>query len=345
MRNAIEFERGMAKGCLMLLGVFALLIMTGGWAMDTADIPADAPNDAVMATPNEVQRTQDWAKSVFTGERSTEATSAIPLEVRRQDYNVLRFGQSCMETPVQIGKQAFTHGLGTHANSEILVQIPSGAKQFKAFAGIDNNYDTQGTRGSAVFSVEIDGKELCRTPTLCGGNEPHAVSIDIPADAKELVLKVDTTPDGPAYDQSDWADAQFVFGDGHVAYLDDGQYVPFLSEERVPFSFQYNGAASVDILKDWKRETKTKELDEAVLYTIRWTDPATSLAVIADVRCFTRYPAIDWVLHFENQGKHDMCLYVILMGNWIYISGIFLNTENGMIYRLFQVTYQILWIL
>ena len=114
MRNAIRFQQKRAKGCTMLLSVPALLMMAGGWAMDIADIPADAPNDAVMATPDEVQRTQDWAKLVFTGERSANTTGAIQLEVRRQDFNILRFGQSCMETPVQIGKQTFAHGLGTH---------------------------------------------------------------------------------------------------------------------------------------------------------------------------------------------------------------------------------------
>ena len=30
-----------------------------------------------------------------------------------------------------------------------------------------------------------------------------------------------TTPDGPAYDQSDWADARLIAADGHPIYLDE----------------------------------------------------------------------------------------------------------------------------
>ncbi len=36
-------------------------------------------------------------------------------------------------------------------------------------AGIDNNYDTEGKRGTAQFAVEMGGKEVFRTSTLKGG--------------------------------------------------------------------------------------------------------------------------------------------------------------------------------
>ena len=68
--------------------------------------------------------------------------SAVRVELRRQDYNSLGFGQSCMETPIQLGQRKFKHGLATHANSEIVLHLPPGAKEFKAFAGIDNNFES-----------------------------------------------------------------------------------------------------------------------------------------------------------------------------------------------------------
>jgi hypothetical protein len=36
-----------------------------------------------------------------------------------------------METPIRIRQRKFSHGLGTHAASEIVLHLPPGAKEFK----------------------------------------------------------------------------------------------------------------------------------------------------------------------------------------------------------------------
>ncbi len=112
-----------------------LLAAAAAWAMDDADIPADAPQDEVMASPAEVRQMLDWASVVFAGAPPPSPDPIVRVEVLRQDHNVLRFGQSCMETPLRIGTREFQHGLGTHANSEIVLHLPPNAKTFKAYAG------------------------------------------------------------------------------------------------------------------------------------------------------------------------------------------------------------------
>jgi len=176
-----------------LLALACLLFAVRGWALDDADIPTDAPQDAVMASAEEVQEMLDWASAAFTGARSPGRMPAVRVELLRQDHSALRFGESCMETPLQIGKQEFKRGLGTHANSEIALHLPAGAREFRAFAGIDNNFDTQGQLGSAQFSVEIDGKEVFRTPTLKGGQAPVPVTVPLPPSTRAITLKVNTT--------------------------------------------------------------------------------------------------------------------------------------------------------
>ena len=291
----------MSNRCVL----FACLILAPqvGWALETADIPAEAPNDALTATPAEVRQMHNWALAAFSIKEPAAERSPVTIVVRRQDHNVLRFGQSCMETPMKIGQQEFKHGLGTHANSDLLVTIPPGSKTFKAMVGIDNNYDTQGIRGSVQFSVEIGGKEVFRTATLKGGNAPVPVSVELPKDTREIVLKVDTTADGPAHDQADWADAQIITDDGRTVWIDQ-QPSQFLVAG-LPFSFQYGGAASGEALKGWKHAAETKEDKDATRHTVMWTDPKTGLCVRAVVTAWSRYPAVDWVLHFENQGKED----------------------------------------
>ncbi len=224
-----------------------------------------------------LREAQDWASAAFTGQRPKGHEPAVRVELRRQDHNSLGFGQSCMETPIKLGQRKFNHGLGTHANSEIVLHLPPDAKEFKAFVGIDNNFDTEGVRGSVEFSVEIAGKEVFRTPTLRGTNDPVEVKIALPAGTRELTLKVDSTPDGAGYDQADWADACIVTTNGTVRWADEDRQ-PFTATA-TPFSFRYGGAASATFLKDWPRTVVTNETPTRAIQQVSWTDPKTKLRV------------------------------------------------------------------
>ena len=187
-----------------------------------------------------------WAAAVFGGAPPPPTQNAAALELRRQDFGQLGINQSVVGTkPLRIAQAHFERGLGTHANSEIVVHLPAGtARAFQAMAGVDNNYATGGAAGSVRFQVEIGGKCVFQSPTLRGADQAVAVKVPIPPDATQLVLKVDTTPDGPTCDHADWAAAQLVMQDGSPAWLDelplrpDGEFWPAV---RPPFSFVYHG--------------------------------------------------------------------------------------------------------
>ena len=289
-----------AAGLGLLL---ALLTASSVPGMDEADIPTDAPNDALMAAPAEIQAIHDWASLAFTGSRRSGREPAVRVELRRQDYSVLHFGQSCIDTPIHLGHRIFQHGLGTHANSEILLHLPPNARQFDSWVGIDNNPDTGGLRGSVVFSLELGGKEVFRSPVLRGPDEPVHVQVALPPDTRELVLKVDTTPDGPSYDQADWADAAILTRSGQ-RYWADQDAQPFVARG-LPFSFRYGGLPCAKFLGDWPRTVETSDTPSRHLWQVHWQDPKTGLRLTATVTVFKRYPAVDWVLEFENTGSAD----------------------------------------
>jgi alpha-galactosidase len=271
--------------------------------MESKVIPARPAQNGVMASPQELNQMAGWAAAVFTGRSPDEAAPPVGVTVKRQDYSTLHFGRSCMDTALRIGERIFDHGLGTHSNSEIVLDLPEGAASFHAFAGIDNNYDTQGQRGSAVFSIEAEGAELFRSPVLRGGDAPFPVMVQLPEGVREVVLKVDATPDGCAYDQSDWANAHVVLEDGATIWVDEGHRQPFLDEAGPPFSFLYGGepfdAAA------WSHDAESREETDFTRYITSWTDPKSALKVVADVKVYRAYPAVDWVLHFENRGVED----------------------------------------
>jgi alpha-galactosidase len=280
-----------------------LCLFVAGWAgaLEESEIPMDAPQDAIMAGPEEVRTMQGWASTAFQG--TAVGTAAVRVELRRQDHSLLRFRQSCLETPLRIGQRTFEHGLGTHANSEIVLHLPAGARTFKAFAGIDNNFNTQGRLGSVEFSLEIGGKQAWRSTTLRGGQEPVAVSLDLPAGTREITLTTDATPDGPAHDQADWAEARLVMEDGKTVWADEDR--PAFIEAALPFSFLCDGAPSAQFLAGCERSATTRTERGRQIQTVTWKDAKTGLQVSATATSFPRYPAVEWLLHFENTGTND----------------------------------------
>ena len=72
-----------------------------------------------------------------------------------------------------------------------------------------------------------------------------------------------------------------------------------------PFSFVYGGKPSSALLPTWQRSEDTKPADGGELHTIIWLDPATQLKVTAEVRTFTDFPALDWMVSFSNGGAAD----------------------------------------
>lgn len=253
---------------------------------------------ATAAVPN----VPAWTEAAFTGAPLAANQQKPSLKLLRQDYGRLEINKSVMGTPMMIGQKRFEHGLGTHANSDILVAFtPGSAREFKAFAGIDSE---RGRLGSVEFMVEGGGTSLFHSPTLRGGDAPASVNVKIPATADAIQLKVDTTPDGPSHDHADWADARLIMADGSIVWLDElaaqaqGDFWP---SNQVPFSFVYNGAASAALLPGWKRDVQRTDSG----WQVDWIDPQTALKVTATATAFKDFPAVEWLLRFENTGAKD----------------------------------------
>jgi alpha-galactosidase len=78
---------------------------------------------------------------------------------------------------------------------------------------------------------------------------------------------------------------------------------PTWSPDHVPFTFTYASQPSTTLLPTWQFSQQDLP-NQTRRYT--YTDPATHLTVTADVRLYPDFPtAIDWVLHFKNNGATD----------------------------------------
>jgi len=108
--------------------------------------------------------------------------------------------------PLHIGGHSFATGLGTHASSEMVVQLGGCAKAFQAAVGVDD--ETNGV-GSVQFFVLADGKELAKSPVLHAGDAPHIFDVNL-RDVRELILVVEDGGDGINYDHADWGGARLI---------------------------------------------------------------------------------------------------------------------------------------
>ncbi len=262
---------------------------------------------ASAVSGSEMDFLRTWADAAFLGKAPQEAPMPPGIEVRRQDHGEFSLRESVLGTPLQIGSKCYEHGLGTHSVSELAVRLPKPGKTFEADAGIDNNYDTAGRRGSVVFVVEVAGKEAFRSGIRRGGDDPLPVRLDLNG-AREFTLRVLDADDGPGWDQSDWADAAVTLEDGELIRLDELPVVtpPASFSTDVPFSFTYGGKPSSELLPSWRRaETRVRSADGIPTRLVTYTDPATGLLVECRLRLFDDFPAAEWVLYLTNTGSSD----------------------------------------
>ena len=108
---------------------------------------------------------------------------------------------------LKLAGKTFAHGIGTHANSEIEMKIPAGAKKFMAVGGCD--LEMNGNYSTMMLFVYIDGK-LVDHSSLIKVGQHYVFDVDIPAGAETILLYAyEGTYGGNSCDHSDWCVAGF----------------------------------------------------------------------------------------------------------------------------------------
>ncbi|MGO8690291.1 MAG: alpha-galactosidase [Thermoguttaceae bacterium] len=66
-----------------------------------------------------------------------------------------------------------------------------------------------------------------------------------------------------------------------------------------------DGKGSESLLGSWKRTTEKHERQDRIQYIATWLDTKTGLKVTATAAAFDDFPAVEWLLRFENTGTKD----------------------------------------
>lgn len=131
---------------------------------------------------------------------------SLNLSKMIQGYGDPRAGKSVDGNPIRLKGITYPHGIGTHAESEFLIDLTGSAVRFLAMVGVD---DEKAGQGSVVFQVWVDNKKAFDSGILRGGDAPKQVSVDLTG-ARRLRLHVGDAGDGISSDHADWAGAMLI---------------------------------------------------------------------------------------------------------------------------------------
>jgi alpha-galactosidase len=185
MRTALRQPFAFALGAMGLCLLSSPLYAQEGAALRAMDAPAGAL----------------WADT-------------LNLATIQQGYGNPQAGKSVDNNPIKLHGVVYPHGVGTHAASEMLINLKGVATRFVAMVGLDDERATGD--GSVAFEVLVDGKKVYSSGVMRGGMEPKLVSVNLTG-AKKLLLRVTDADDGINNDHADWAGAMLTLVPGAKA--------------------------------------------------------------------------------------------------------------------------------
>jgi alpha-galactosidase len=278
----------------LLRGAFLLATLLPGLHNAQGAEIMKPPSGAVL--PEEMDLAKRWVEATLNADGGGGA-EIVCLE---QGWEDLKYGFSCGSTPLCLAGKTYVHGLGTHANSRIRVNLPGPAKSISALAGIDDNPNTKDYRTEVVCSIEVGGKPIYTSDPLTVATAPARMQVNLNGATELMLLATGVVTNKRAH--FDWVDPIVTLQDGTKLNL--GKPHRITREPR--FSFRYGGQESSKLLKTWKLTRDSKQASDGITpHQLQWLDPATGLQVTCELNSYTDFPAAEWVVRFKNTGDKD----------------------------------------
>ncbi|MFP4060435.1 MAG: NPCBM/NEW2 domain-containing protein [Bacteroidales bacterium] len=162
----------------------------------------------------------------------------LPLGEIIDPYGPPKKNASFAGEKMSVTGRVFDRGLGTHAPSELTIELDGKGKTFEAWVGVDDytmNYLSKSTRdsidgianysyfnqadhydfsagGTVIFKIFLDGKEIFSTDLISSGSSPKFLKVNV-RNGKTLSLVVETAGDGAYRDFANWMNAKLTVTD------------------------------------------------------------------------------------------------------------------------------------
>ena len=115
--------------------------------------------------------------------------------------------RNAMSQPLRLRGEIHDNGLGMHAPTELVFDLPAGGQKFLAVVGLDEEF---GRKGDCVVVVQVDDREALRQ-RLRGTDKPLPVDIDI-RNGRRLTLRVEPGENLDLGDHVNWYGARLLLG-------------------------------------------------------------------------------------------------------------------------------------
>ena len=142
--------------------------------------------------------------------------------------------KSVDENPLRLGGLVYPHGIGTHANSVMNVDLKGGVDRFLCMVGLDD--EGKDNAAKVIFKVVADGKTLFDSGTKINGEKPSLVNVDLRG-AKRLTLSATAPNNENTWAHADWAGAMFLLDDDSTARPESVSLAPNASIRSFPPPF------------------------------------------------------------------------------------------------------------
>ena len=160
----------------------------------------------------------------------------------QQDFGEVRICRSVDGNPLRIGSRSFAHGLGTHANGAIRLDLGGRGSRFRAFAGVDAEVGEG--QGSVLFTIAADGRVVWESGVMRHGDAAKAVDLDVTG-VQQLLLIAGDAGDGIDFDHADWAEAVVAMKEGAPAMVASPREKPVILTPKPAPAPRINGARVV----------------------------------------------------------------------------------------------------
>ena len=152
----------------------------------------------------------------------TVPLASLDLSHVQQGWGKPMADKSVDGNPLTIGGRTFDAGLGTHADSLLVIDLKGQAAQFTARVGLDDEVkgDPKSKDAAVTFVVYGDKKKLWDSGTMKLGDAAKAVDVGLDG-VQTLVLHVAAATGSIAFAHADWADAAIEMkGDAEPKAMD-----------------------------------------------------------------------------------------------------------------------------
>jgi alpha-galactosidase len=147
---------------------------------------------------------------------------ALDLSCMSCGWGLATANMTILDRPLCVAGTTYAQGVGTHAYSELIVNVGRQALRFEALVGID---DEAGKHGTANFQIWADGRLLAESGYIERGEPARPLTADLTGARKVTLLVLDERR-SCHWAHADWLNARFIMCADAPATLECDRFEP-----------------------------------------------------------------------------------------------------------------------